>query len=174
MRLFVHIKCLTRDKCRVGVGDTRTTKRPQSLRSSNVGKAGTLVDLPVQNININCCKRRDEMAPSTLVIDQTTVTSLLAALSLLIVSYAISIRLLPAATTTSTRVLFIWHSFDSLIHFLFEGSFLYNCFTIFTPRTILGKAPLELHAPGVYFLGIKDRIYGSAFGTTPTALLWQE
>lgn len=114
------------------------------------------------------------MSTSTLVIDQTTVISLLAALSLLLVSYAISVRLLPVHTTASTRVLFIWHSFDSLIHFLFEGSFLYNCFTVYTPRTILGKAPLELHAPGVYFLGIKDRIYGSAFGTNPTAMLWQE
>ncbi|KAF2423703.1 Emopamil-binding protein [Tothia fuscella] len=114
------------------------------------------------------------MSSSSPVIDQTTVTSLLAALSLLIASYAMSLRLLPANASTSSRVLLIWHSFDSLIHFIFEGSFLYNCFTVFMPRTILGKAPLELHAPGVYFLGVKEKIYGSAYGSSPTAKLWQE
>jgi hypothetical protein len=115
------------------------------------------------------------------VIDQTTITSLLAALSLLIISYAISLRLLPANSSTSSRVLFIWHSFDSLLHFLFEGSFLYNCFNVFILdsdkarwmyRT--SKIPVEVHPTGVHFLGYKDRIYGSAYGESPTAKLWQE
>jgi hypothetical protein len=118
---------------------------------------------------------------SSLVIDQTTITSLLAALSLLIISYVTSLKLLPANTTTSTRVLFIWHSFDSLIHFIFEGSFLYNCFNVFLPRSDVlqyrvrtGKLPLEVHPTGVHFLGFKDRHYGSAYGSSPTAKLWQE
>jgi hypothetical protein len=118
---------------------------------------------------------------SSLVIDQTTVTSLLAALSLLIASYIISLKLLPAHATTSTRVLFIWHSFDSLIHFLFEGSFLYNCFNVFIPRSHVleyrvrtGTLPVEVHPAGVHFLGLKDRYYGSAYGVSPTAKLWQE
>jgi hypothetical protein len=120
-------------------------------------------------------------ASSSLVIDQTTVTSLLAALSLLIISYVTSLRLLPANTTTSTRVLFIWHSFDSLIHFLFEGSFLYNCFNVFLARSDVlqyrvrtGQLPVEVYPAGVHFLGFKDRYYGSAYGNSPTAKLWQE
>jgi hypothetical protein len=118
---------------------------------------------------------------SSLVIDQTTVTSLLAALSLLIISYVTSLRLLPASTTSSTRVLFIWHSFDSLIHFLFEGSFLYNCFNVFLARSDVlqyrirtGQLPVEVYPAGVHFLGFKDRYYGSAYGNSPTAKLWQE
>ena len=115
------------------------------------------------------------------VIDEATVGGLLAALSLFIIAYFASLKLLPTAASTRTRVLFIWHSFDSLIHFIFEGSFLYNCFNVFLPikdvakHTYLsGKAPVELYPTGVHFLGLKDRIYGSAYGTTPTAKLWQE
>lgn len=120
---------------------------------------------------------------SPIVIDQTTIVSLLAALSLFIVSYIISLRLLPTSASTTSRMLFIWHSFDSLIHFIFEGSFLYNCFNVYISRAsrdiaqfvgLTGKLPVELHAPGVHFLGFKDRIYGSAFGASPTAKLWQE
>jgi hypothetical protein len=115
------------------------------------------------------------------VIDEATVGGLLAALSLLIIAYLASLKLLPTAASTRTRVLFIWHSFDSLIHFIFEGSFLYNCFNVFlsikdvAKHTYLsGKAPVELYPAGVHFLGLKDRIYGSAYGTSPTAKLWQE
>jgi hypothetical protein len=118
---------------------------------------------------------------SSLVIDQTTITSLLAALSLLIASYVISLKLLPTQATTGTRVLFVWHSFDSLIHFLFEGSFLYNCFNVFLPRSNVlayrvrtGTLPVEVYPAGVHFLSHKDRYYGSAYGESPTAKLWQE
>lgn len=37
-----------------------------------------------------------------------------------------------------------------------------------------GKLPLQVTPPGVYFLGFKDRTYGSAYGDSPTAKLWQE
>jgi len=112
------------------------------------------------------------------VIDAVTVTSLFAAASLLVVAYLLSLRVLPAKCTTRTRVLFIWHLFDSLIHFLFEGSFLYNCFNVFLPisevKLKLGVEPFIVTPPGVYFLGRSDRIYGPAYGTSPTSLLWQE
>lgn len=113
---------------------------------------------------------------STLVIDQTTVTSLLAALSLLIIAYVLSLRVLQPSTPTKLRVLFIWHVFDALIHFLFEGSFLYNCFFTYTTiaRTSDYPHPASLTAPGVYFMGHQDRLYGSAYGTSPLAMLWQE
>jgi hypothetical protein len=115
------------------------------------------------------------------VIDQATVGGLSAALSLLIIAYLASLKLLPSTASTRTRVFFIWHSFDSLVHFIFEGSFLYNCFNVFlsikdvAKHTYLsGKAPVELYPAGVHFLGFKDRIYGSAYGSSPTAMLWQE
>lgn len=118
---------------------------------------------------------------STLVIDKVTVLSLFAVLVLLITAYLASIRLLPQNSSGKVRVLFIWHSFDALIHFFFEGSFLFNCFFTYLDSTgrstyekLAGKAPLELYPRDVHFLGIKDRYYGSFYGNTPTALLWQE
>lgn len=111
-------------------------------------------------------------------IDAVTITSLSAAASLLVIAYLLSLRVLPSQSSTRTRVLFIWHLFDSLTHFLFEGSFLYNCFTVFLPisevKLKLGVEPFIVTAPGVFFLGQKDRLYGPAYGTGPTSLLWQE
>lgn len=117
-----------------------------------------------------------QSSPSTLVIDRTTVLSLFAALSVLIVAYAASLHVLHTSTTTKLRVLFIWHLFDSLIHFTFEGSFLYNCFFTFTSITPSSDYPhpASLTSPAVYFLGSTDRLYGSHYGTSPTAKLWQE
>lgn len=114
--------------------------------------------------------------PSTMVIDRTTVLSLSAALALLVTAYAASIRVLHTSTTTKLRILFIWHLFDSLIHFIFEGSFLYNCFFTYTSTRHSSDYPhpASLTSPGVYFMGYADRLYGSQYGTSPTAKLWQE
>jgi len=115
-------------------------------------------------------------AQSTLAIDGSTVGGLLAALALLLTAYFASIRLLHASTTTKIRIIFIWHLFDALIHFLFEGSFLYNCFFTYTlvPHTSDYPHPASLTSPGVHFLGYEDRLYGSQYGSSPTAKLWQE
>ena len=114
--------------------------------------------------------------PSTPQIDINTALGLLAALTLLLTAYLTSVRLLPASTSTKHRILFIWHLFDALIHFLFEGSFLYNCFFTFTtiPHATDYPHPASLTSPAVYFLGFKDRLYGSQYGSSPTAKLWQE
>jgi len=115
-------------------------------------------------------------ADSTLVIDGSTVGGLLAALSLFLSAYFASTRLLHASTTPKLRTFFIWHLFDALIHFLFEGSFLYNCFFTYTsvPHTSDYPHPASLSSPGVHFLGYADRLYGSQYGSSPTAKLWQE
>jgi hypothetical protein len=63
-------------------------------------------------------------------IDATTVISLLGVLALLGGAYGVSIKVLPNTAGLKTRVLFIWHLFDALIHFVFEGSFLWNCFFV--------------------------------------------
>ena len=115
---------------------------------------------------------------SAPVIDTVTVTSLSAAASVLAIAYFASLHVLPSQASTRTRILFIWHLFDSLIHIFFEGSFLYNCFNVFLPLSAVkiktGQDPLILTPPGVFFLGQQDRLYGSIYGTGPIALLWQE
>jgi hypothetical protein len=112
------------------------------------------------------------------VIDAVTVTSLLAALSLLVIAYIVSLRLLPSSSSNRSRILFVWHLFDSLIHFLFEGSFLFNCFFTFVELpgkpTAASLAHTILTPPDVFFLGHKTRLYGSSYGSSPTAKLWQE
>ena len=117
--------------------------------------------------------------PSSLapaIIDRTTVLSLLATLALLIVAYVASLRLLSPSTSTKVRILFIWHAFDALIHLLLEGSFLYNCFFTYTsiPNSRDNLDPAILRAPGAFFLGQKERLYGSNHGSNPMARLWQE
>lgn len=115
-------------------------------------------------------------SPSTLVIDRVTILSLLATLILLIIAYLASLRLLRPRTTLKFRILFIWHAFDALIHLILESAFLYNCF--FTYTSILSSSdyphPASLTSPGVYFLGRKDRLYGSNYGSNPMAKVWQE
>jgi hypothetical protein len=56
-----------------------------------------------------------------IVIDQTTILSLLLVLLLLAGAYVASLFLLAPSTPKSWRILFIWHVFDALIHFVFEG-----------------------------------------------------
>ena len=117
------------------------------------------------------------MTPSTSpIIDSTTILSLASARSLLVLAYVVSQQLLPTRTPRKLRILFIWHAFDTLIHFIFEGSFLYNCFFTYTsvPHSSDFPHPASLSPPGTYFLGRKDRLYGSNYGTSPTATLWQE
>ncbi|KAH8704571.1 Emopamil-binding protein [Phaeosphaeriaceae sp. PMI808] len=115
------------------------------------------------------------------VIDVTTVISLLALLSLLAGAYAASIRLLPKSTTLKTRVLFIWHLFDALVHFVFEGSFLWNCFfvsyslpTSFSATSRKHPQVIFFTPPDVYWLGRDDLQFGATYGTTPFSKLWQE
>ena len=113
---------------------------------------------------------------STPTIDHVTVLSLLAALALVLTAYVASLLLLPSATITKLRVLFIWHLFDTLVHFFFEGSFLYNCFFTYTsiPHTDDYPHPASLNPPTTYFLDHADRLYGSQQGSSPAAKLWQE
>lgn len=125
---------------------------------------------------INDSNMPSSPAQSTFVIDQITVLSFLTALALLIIAYLVSVRLLLSTTSAKLRVLFIWHAFDVLIHFVLEGSFLYNCF--FTYKSIVTSNdyphPASLTSPGAFFLGRKDRLYGSNYGNSFLAKLWQE
>jgi hypothetical protein len=101
-------------------------------------------------------------------LDHTTIISLLAVLTLLQASYLLSLRVLSRTTPRPLRILFIWHAFDFLIHTIFEGSFLYNCFFTYTPFD-----PAK-HHPAVVtnFLGQPDRVYGAAYGDNWATKLW--
>lgn len=115
-------------------------------------------------------------------IDATTITSLLGVLALLGGAYYGSLKALPRTTTLKTRVLFIWHLFDALVHFVFEGSFLWNCFfvtyalpTTFSSAARQHAAQITLFTPpDVYWLGKRDVLFGANFGTGPFSRLWQE
>jgi EXPERA (EXPanded EBP superfamily) len=112
------------------------------------------------------------------VIDEVTVTSLLGVLGLLVIAYALSSYVLPKQSSGRSQILFVWHLFDALIHLILEGSFLYNCFFTFIqlpgPPSYLSSTHAVLTPPDVFFLGQPTRLYGSAYGTNPMALLWQE
>lgn len=108
-----------------------------------------------------------------VTIDQTTVLSLLSTLLILLTAYFLSLRLLPKSSTTPTRILFIWHAFDALIHIILEGGYLFCSFFCSQPTSLLEIASGNL-APGVSFLGDESRVYGAKYGLNPLAALWRE
>lgn len=120
---------------------------------------------------------------SSFVVDRTTVLSLFSTVAILGAAYAASLALLPKNASTKIRALFVWHAFDALIHFLLEGSYLYNCFFTYTtlpellsknPSLSTSAAVSQYLPPNIYFLGLKDRVYGPEYGNNPFAALWME
>ena len=102
-------------------------------------------------------------AASTLVIDSTTVVSLVAVTIMLAASYELSRRVLASHTPTSLRLIYVWHAFDALIHLGLEGPFLYHCLFVYGAG----------HSRDNY-LQQPQRLYGPGYGTSPLAKLWQE
>ncbi|KAL4897988.1 Emopamil-binding protein [Aspergillus ambiguus] len=106
------------------------------------------------------------MASTPFTLDVATCLCIAFALSFMPTAYILGRSLIPS-THTRNRILFYWHAYDALTHFFIEGSFLYECFTSFTTLPAgFGRAP--------YFLGYTDRVYGAAYGSGPSARLWQE
>ncbi|KAI6858898.1 ebp domain-containing protein [Hortaea werneckii] len=113
------------------------------------------------------------------IVSTTTVLSLLSTVAILATAYFASLSLLPSSSSTKIRVLFVWHAFDALIHFILEGSYLYNCFFSYTTQASGLWQPNEPFVspylpPNVYFLGQKERVYGADYGTSPFSALWRE
>jgi hypothetical protein len=115
-----------------------------------------------------------EAAPAPALISATTVWSLFATVAILAVGYISSRQLLPTSASNKTRFLFIWHATDALIHFLLEGSYLWNCF--FSSSTLLaaGLTGSEYLPRNVFFLGDQENVYGASYGTSLTSALWRE
>lgn len=89
------------------------------------------------------------------------------AVSLMPIAYFLGAWLIPS-TQKRNRFLFSWHAYDALTHIFIEGSFLYESFFSYAPIS-----PSRNREPW-NFLGYKDRLYGAAYGTGPSARLWQE
>jgi hypothetical protein len=101
-------------------------------------------------------------------LDSTTIFSLLVVVIFLNSSYILSISVLAPSTPKRLRILFIWHAFDFLIHTIFEGSFLYNCFFTSTPFNPATHHPTLINN----FLGQPDKLFGAAYGDNWATKLW--
>ncbi|KAL2863398.1 EXPERA domain-containing protein [Aspergillus lucknowensis] len=99
-------------------------------------------------------------------LDTPTTLCIAFALSFMPIAYILGTALIPS-TQTRNRILFFWHAYDALTHLFIEGSFLYECFTSYA-----SLPPGVTQEPA--FLGKGDRVYGAAYGTLPSARLWQE
>jgi hypothetical protein len=69
----------------------------------------------------------------------TTIFSLLGVVAILVAAYAASALLLSKSARAVDRYIFIWLAFDALIHFIFEGSFLY--YSTFGRTVFRGSGP---------------------------------
>lgn len=100
-------------------------------------------------------------------LDTPTLLCIAFALSFMPIAYVLGSTLIPSSQTRN-RILFYWHAYDALTHLFIEGSFLYECFTSYA------TLPAGV-ASNPAFLGLKDRVYGAAYGgSQPSARLWQE
>lgn len=99
-------------------------------------------------------------------LDLPTLLCIAFSLSFMPLAYILTKALIPSHQPRN-RILFFWHAYDALTHLFIEGSFLYECFFSYT--SIAG-----IHATEPFFLNRPDRIYGPAYGTGPSARLWQE
>lgn len=102
------------------------------------------------------------------VIDTTTIVSLIAVLAILASAYIVSLYALTPSTAPRFRILFIWHAFDFLIHTIFEGSYLYNCFFTSKPFDPAIHHPASI----TNFLGQSDRLHGAAYADNWASKLW--
>ena len=96
------------------------------------------------------------------LFDQTTIVSLSSLAGLVVAAVFVARTILPASTPSSHRILFVWHAFDALCHFVLEGSFLYHCLFSYLP---LDKISAKDIADNKFFLthnwlGHTDRVYG--------------
>ncbi|KAF3388353.1 Emopamil-binding protein-like [Penicillium rolfsii] len=103
----------------------------------------------------------------SFTLDLPTVLCIAFALSFMPIAFLFSKALIPS-THTRNRILFFWHAYDALTHLFIEGSFLYQCFFSYA------SLPTGSLNAGPYFLARSDRVYGAAYGSGPSARLWQE
>ncbi|KAF1808826.1 Emopamil-binding protein [Eremomyces bilateralis CBS 781.70] len=111
-------------------------------------------------------------------IDPITLYSITTFTTLLLVSFLALHLLLPRTASLAPRLLFFWHTFDSLVHFILEGSFLAHTFLSSTPILPAPRDPSAaihpLTPPGVFWLNDPARLYGVKFGEGWLAGMWRD
>ena len=111
-------------------------------------------------------------------LDAGTLFSLGVAFALMPLAQLLAAFALPKTTPKKYHILFLWHAYDFLTHFIIEGSFLYHCFFSFIELPIPTSdyphpASLGLDTTA-YLYNRSDRRYGALYSKAPMARLWQE
>ncbi|EXJ89161.1 hypothetical protein A1O3_02225 [Capronia epimyces CBS 606.96] len=109
-------------------------------------------------------------------LDTGTALSLAIAFSLMPSAQLLAAKVLRPATPRKYYLLFLWHAYDFLTHFIIEGSYLYHCFFSYAE---LPASTSQKHAAGsaeaqAYLFNRPDRRYGALYSQAPMARLWQE
>ena len=115
------------------------------------------------------------MAYKEFHIDNATTFGLAVALTIMPAAQVLAFRVLPKTTPLKYRVLFFWHAYDFLTHFILEGSFLFHCFFSYLDLPDTGTDG-SLRGPDdvAYLWNNVNRRYGATFSTHFTALPWIE
>ncbi|KIW88583.1 uncharacterized protein Z519_10629 [Cladophialophora bantiana CBS 173.52] len=111
-------------------------------------------------------------------LDAGTAFSLAVAFSLMPSAQLLAAYALPRSTPRKLYLLFLWHAYDFLTHFIIEGSFLYHCFFSYAqlpPQTADVSHPASWGGERqAYLFNRPDRRYGASYSQEPMARLWQE
>ena len=112
----------------------------------------------------------------TFHVDNATIFGLVVALTIMPAAQVLGMVTLPKKTPLMYKVLFFWHAYDFLTHYILEGSFLYHCFSSFTDLGTSKNVTGYTRGPDqvAYLWNDVNRRYGSTFSTHFSALPWIE
>lgn len=116
--------------------------------------------------------------PQPFVLDAGTAISLAIAFSCMPMAQILASFSLPKSTSTKYQVLFVWHAYDFLTHFIVEASYLYHCFFSYIELPVPTSdyphpaSLLSDHVP--YLFNRSDRRYGPFYSKSTTGRMWQE
>lgn len=116
------------------------------------------------------------MEHHTFHIDNATIFGLIVALTIMPAAQLLGMSVLPKSSPLKYKVLFFWHAYDFLTHFILEGSFLYHCFFSFAELDQRKNIATWKRGPDdlPHLWNNPNRRYGSKFSTHFTALPWIE
>ena len=114
--------------------------------------------------------------PPPFTLDLETGLALAAAFSLMPAAQILANFSLPKTVSRKYYWIFVWGAYDFLTHTIIEGSYLYHCFMSYETLSVTSDYPhpASLGSKIPYFLGYRDRNYGSYYSTAPMARVWQE
>lgn len=109
-------------------------------------------------------------------IDNATMVGVAVALTIMPAAQILTVYILPKSASLKYKVLFFWHCYDFLTHFILEGSFLYHSFFSFIELDSVKDLAGYLRGPDdvAYLWNNPNRRYGSKFTPAVNALPWLE